>query len=104
MTETMAERVARAICETHGVDPNRVANVSEVKGFDAPIVRAWEVEVAAARTILKAMRKPTDAMTDGGIASGAVSNDDYYIQRYHMEAVWEAMIDAALAAPKGKDD
>jgi hypothetical protein len=79
---TMVERVARALMEIEGLDPN---------GFEGPIMdesgrNMWRDR---ARVVIKAMREPTADMKIAGMYASAY--------RFDSTPEWQAMIDAALA-------
>jgi len=79
MSESMVERVARAMFEKHRIGE-----------------RAWPVPEAEvyrlfAATAIEAMREPTEAMIDA-------SNQEWDGRMSHRSSsAWRAMIDAALA-------
>lgn len=81
MTESMIERVARALCD-------------ENKPFDM----SWESFIPEARAAILAMREPTDLMIEA--ADGPWCDDD----RPSPEHEYRAMIDAALIWPPGSAD
>lgn len=86
---TMIERVARALCQQGGFDPD------EQMPNDGP---RWCYYVPGARAAIEAMRGPTPAMLiDAGTMTG-YGNDsiDYrYSDENHVEW-WQTMITAAL--------
>jgi hypothetical protein len=90
MTETMIERVARAICVASGLDPDRPFSSSNYSKETEPQEFAWHEYLPEARAAINAMREPTEAMEDAG-------NSATYIWIDETSAdVWPRMIDAAL--------
>lgn len=81
MAESMIERIARQICISAQIDPNKYISETET---DLQLGRhsAWKAFRHEARAILAVMREPTAAMTQAA-PNGASG--------------WPAMIDAALA-------
>jgi hypothetical protein len=81
MAESMIERIARQICISAQIDPNKYISETET---DLQLGRhsAWKAFRNEARAILAAMREPTAAMAQAA-PNGASG--------------WPAMIDAALA-------
>ena len=88
----MVERVARAICEADGVDPDKEICGMGVQLPIGELAPAWRARLKQARAAIEAMREPTEAMTNqeglhwgyschvcGGLKEG-----------------WQAMIDDAL--------
>ena len=87
---TMVERVARALCEQHGLDPDEIISVD----VDAPVVR-WTDWTGLARAAIEAMREPSRVMceiaSDESLsATGSPIGDD------QAKRCWQAMIQAAL--------
>ena len=97
MTDSMIERVARAIAAVH---------IAEVKGTDCEPVVAERVESRwmsyreEARAAIAAMREPTEAMVDAGYACDGTTT---YDATAFCETHWRAMIDAALAEGAGPE-
>ena len=84
MSDSMVERVAKAMCEDDGANWN-AANFNETANGDEPEEQReyWRVK---ARAAIEAMKEPTDAMADEGyrhIADGA-------------DSVWRAMTSKAM--------
>lgn len=76
----MIERVARAMCQQGGFDPD------EQMPNDGP---RWRYYVPGARTAIEAMREPTKPMYAAAYAAFVPASD--------AQACWQAMTDAALA-------
>lgn len=74
-------RVARAMCEADGMNPNN-----------------WRHKVKAARAAIEAMMEPTEAMVDAGLLSLADSTGEpgAHIARDPLFA-WRAMVAASLS-------
>jgi hypothetical protein len=72
---TMVERVARAMCVAHGIEPEAAS-----LGKDGHIRRSWESRLGEARAAIQEMREPTEVMLQEG-----------------NSLLWQAMIDAALS-------
>lgn len=99
----MIERIARALCEADGYDPNHLEpgddpymnNTTVIDGRNRknePCHFFWRHYDQKARATLHAMREPTKEMEDAG--------------RHEMESppclpkfVWRGMIDEALSPP-----
>lgn len=79
--DSMIERVARAICASAKIDPDKTVLKSSFGSADRH--PAWTDFRTQARSILEAMRDPTSAMLRK--APSAYADDD-----------WHAMIEAAL--------
>lgn len=99
MTESMIERVARAIRDSDcGV------------GSDAP----WEDYIDDARAAIEAMREPTDTMWEAGAealyghprhkAEEWAKDDKYESWGHPADDAYKKMIDAALIWPPGSAD
>lgn len=82
MTESMIERVAKALCEQGGVVWGKLSQIQKAH------------HLSLARAAIEAMREPTDAMW---LADGLVDH-------MHPTDAWEIMIDAALQWPAGSAD
>ena len=88
---SMIEKVARAICVCAQRDPD-LQGIQSPFGDITPMpagYRQWQNYEAEARAAIKSMREPTQRMEDAGQKSCAVD-------AWYSEAVWQAMIDAAL--------
>lgn len=79
--DSIIERVARAICVSAKIDPDKMVVTSSYRSADRH--PAWTDFRDQARFILEAMREPTRAMLRN--APSTYADDD-----------WHAMIDAAL--------
>lgn len=91
MTQSMTERVARALSEEYGIPPDHIWNRIVEKPGETPVVfgqPAWQRFVKDARVAIEAMREPTKAMIEAGWAD-ALAED--------AGATWKSMIDAALS-------
>ncbi len=95
MTDSMVERVARAICAATNIAMEGVTEVvldnpdfviPAHKRTDGKALPRWQLYVPKARAAIAAMREPTEAMID---ATGS----DWGSQ---LEDNWQAMIDEAL--------
>lgn len=91
----MVERVARALA----------AQSFEAAGNDKPgpsaaAERRWPHFVPQARTAIEAMREPTEAMLRASplIGTGITEKGDWATNTRPAQAVWPAMIDAALSS------
>lgn len=84
----MFERVFRAIAKAGGNNPDRLP---KEPGPGYPMRQMYE---AMTRAAIEAMREPTDEMANAGYHGTSYWEDS------HPTAVWQAMIDAALAEPK----
>jgi hypothetical protein len=74
MTDTMRERVARAIAEAHELHGRSYYSIADA--------------------VIAAMREPTEAMVNAGYDVG------YSPDPLPCDAVWKAMIDAAISEGK----
>lgn len=102
---SMVERVARAICEAHGCDPDDFVEGGQASGFAnyGPLWQAAKASdgqcvfpdyVAFARVAIEAMREPTVAQLAAG--QKAWLKDD--LRR--SSTLYRAMIDAAMEGAK----
>mgnify|MGYP003533336734 FL=1 len=93
MTESMIERVAKALCE-------------ENKPFDIN----WQTFIPEARAALMAMREPTDLLIDSACVARIRLYPSFEGQKPQptagevIIAEYRAMIDAALQWPAGSAD
>jgi hypothetical protein len=85
MSESMVERVARAVRRNKFVRTRRIASFDET-------VPPTDEEIDDARAAIAAMREPTPEMSEAAFQIEASG----YSQRTLLEAGWRAMIDAAL--------
>ena len=84
------ERAARALCISDGLDPDRKFKSSDWGPGTAPHEYAWHEYLPKARTVLRAIREPSDGMKR---AAERAAGDMFT----GMEtAAFTAMIDAAL--------
>lgn len=88
---TPLERAARALCTLDGKEPD-VGEPFDVEaqpfGGPASSEPSWLSYRDAARAVLQAIREPSDAMLDAG--------DIWTNEQCSPDAIWQAMIDAAL--------
>jgi hypothetical protein len=95
MSESMVERVARAIFETRRMTKAADGTWDEaLKGHAMKLPASFEiVELARAeaRAAIEAMREPTEAMISGGFNEA---------HKGHVIGTWVTMIDAALTPAK----
>lgn len=91
MMDTMIERVSRAICIAAKLDPDRKGNETEFH---------WQEFVGEAAAAIEAMRTPTQGMIEAGADSYTVDGT-YGATEEEISEIYQAMIDAALAAPVG---
>lgn len=91
MTESMIERVARAIAEASGEDPDGPTGSLLNEGQ-----LIWQQYAAPARAAIEAMAEPTKIQLDAMEPWSRVSG--------HHEMVWKAGIKAALIWPAGSAD
>lgn len=82
MTDSMIERVARALCRCRASQPDYVLGWSSV---DQEVHYCWNEWVEEARAAIQAMRTPTEAMVDAGYRAAGPPPSQYV-----------AMTDAAL--------
>jgi hypothetical protein len=85
MTDSMIERVARAIARAH-----RIGDLFIAPDGSAHKSEPWQGFVDHARAAIAAMREPTEAMA----SEGAFAVDGLF--EPGAVAVWQAMTDAAL--------
>lgn len=95
----MVETVARAMCRYTW---NREF---AGKNLDAYVEVHWHDHAAGARVAIEAMREPTDALCEAGYSAGTGDWGGKYdnrreLARGRVQPTWQAMIDAALGAPK----
>jgi|JI10StandDraft_1071094.scaffolds.fasta_scaffold417910_1 hypothetical protein len=96
MTDSMIERVARAICRAN-CTPDMSA-----EDIDCQEENAWDMWVPEARAAIEAMRTPTEAMVKEGLEEGrweislGVGGEHAVMFESAPRTMWEAMIDRAL--------
>lgn len=97
-SETMIEKVARALCEAEGMNPDHESN----EDMDEA-AKLWTTYRHLARAAIEAMREPTAAMK----LAGADKHNGYYHTeeqaRDDSGLIFTAMIDAALSAPNSTE-
>ena len=89
-TETMVERVARAIYEARAVhfgEPPRNPPVRDER---------WELCISYARAAIAAMRTPTEEMVAEGAGVDFWNSGDGKSTTGNVVVIWPAMIEAAL--------
>jgi hypothetical protein len=90
MTDSMVERVARALCKANGKDPDAIVGVRPY----------WIAYEQVARAAIEAMLPPTGAMLKAGqedMTGMEICPEDHCTSCQHrVKAGWEAMITAAL--------
>lgn len=93
---TPLERAARAICEANDLEPDTPVMAPGFQREVSASVRSpgsgpylWERFVPQARAVLKAIRKPSDAMRDP-------FTETLHWDDLDQDDVWQTMIDAAL--------
>jgi hypothetical protein len=87
MPDTMIERMARALCEKRMTPPI----------YPQEVDQDWPLFADDARAVLAAMREPPMEIVQAGFDAEATANP-YKTQPHHVvPAIWQAMIDAALA-------
>lgn len=103
MSESMVERVARAICAETGCIPDAMIGPNETltktglgfSGFgDSKSHAQWEFYKAEARAAMRAMREPTEAMCIAGDVAQSAWEDRY--NGGNARKAWEAMLDAPI--------
>lgn len=100
MTESMLERVARAICKQQNLDPDKLIDLPHPSGVGIKRVHTWRMGIPVARAAIEAMREPTVGMADAGHQGEVdLSDDDPTPIR-----VWRAMLAAALEEGGGDAD
>lgn len=101
---TLIEIIARALCEASGKDPDSREMVVQpslpamaVPDFDA-IDPNWRAFASSAIQVLKALREPTEAMSDIGdnYVDGKFSGVDGRFMGCSRDW-WQVMIEAAIA-------
>lgn len=104
---TPLERAARALCDDRGLDPDGLEpgnapyadDTEVVDGHLAggPAFKIWRLFVDQARTVLQAIREPSEAMqrkfVDLALHGDVLKHGGW--QGYARDQ-WQAMIDAAL--------
>ena len=97
----MVEKVARAICEAQGDDPDYL-EPGDAHGIDAyfsdgePAFRRWKNYIREARAAIEAMREPSNAILKAGYE--AMFADEWTgRQAPMMGAGFDAMLSAALS-------
>ena len=90
---SMVERVARTLCTTRGVDPDK-----EVHCQGGGILYEWHWWEREARAAIAAMREPTEGMLEGmsSLITGEVEDYNVYLGREDATEAWQLAIDAAL--------
>jgi hypothetical protein len=83
MTDSMLERVARAICTENGSAPDNLQEFGNIWR------RQWEAHIVHAKAAIEAMREPTGAVIDV-----LATQPHSYVHAKHE--TWRALIDAAL--------
>lgn len=83
MSDSMIERVARAICLADRYNPDE----------------SWPVYEKQARAAIAAMREPTTSMSEAGCPLPDNSGAPYCYDQSVIDGAWRAMIDAALKEP-----
>jgi hypothetical protein len=99
MTDTMRERVARAIYMSWDASGTADLNWDEIKqaakpGEGSKPNQSYLFAMCQADAAIKAMREPTEAMVNAGYNVG------YSPDPLPCDAVWKAMIDAAISEGK----
>ena len=79
----MVERVARAICEASGLNPDHNYDPNQISRSDD--VR-WRLFIPHARAAIEALRDPTEDMANAAECA----------EPFSFEAMWKAAVDAAL--------
>lgn len=88
MSESMIERVARAICTAHGEFPDTETP------YNPHVSHLWQHYIPSARAAIEAMRTPTEAMEEAAHYGEAPGEPN------HFSEEWEQAIDAALQEQK----
>jgi hypothetical protein len=85
-TESMIERVARAMCVSDDMDPDS-PGIEEVPAY-------WQHYLGMARAVIEELRSPSRAMFAAaeGFVVGCCNMSDA-----DLAGVWSAMIDASLS-------
>ncbi len=106
MSETMIERVARALCARLGVDPDQMVPSIVVNdlgrpmgmsaSFSGPMQPQWMRWEGEARATMVAMREPTEAMLRDPTVITGRDSEGFGISEGDAREVWQAMIDTAL--------
>ena len=94
----MIEKMARAMCEANGFDPDGPTQDIYVEG-DPHAGKPWAGYRRAARAALSALQEPTDAMVEAGGKALIDSRMSDKMLDHQLNAAFTAMIKAA----KGKD-
>jgi hypothetical protein len=100
----MIERVARALCKLHGLDPDeespsvvvkQMAGYGAVGSFSGPPESHWRAYVPVATAAIEAMREPTEAMINAAYSSDPLSCDVEFAKDVYPP-IWNGMINEAL--------
>jgi hypothetical protein len=83
MTDSMVERVARALCASTG-------------SSELVVAHSWRAFEAHARAALAAMREPTDEMLHAGFLADEDDRMNGGEGIEPLKSAWQAMIDEAL--------
>lgn len=95
---TMIERVARAICNAAGIDPDGKFKSSDYSARTAPHEYAWHEFLPEARAAIEAMRDPTEGM----LHAGRMKTTTEWIES-GPDDVWGAMIEVAIKNEEWRD-
>ena len=90
----MVERVARALCESNGSDPDALHFQIPDDEYQEP---AWKAYVFEARAAIEAMREPDDEMVEAACQATFIPVSLTGEQTHRLG--YRAMLDAALALP-----
>jgi hypothetical protein len=110
MSESMIERVARAICRANGRDPDRL-EPGDAPGIDGqlpngdPAHFVWKHYMDEARAAIEALREPTDDMIYVGegycdFMLPSTHDNSGEGRRKEFRMGWQAAIDHALNPQK----
>lgn len=93
MSESMVERVARAICRSVGRDPDAPFRDDRGRELDFPESMRWRAEAVAA---IEAMRTLPKDVTDAIYSAGESTFEYDNVGDEFIGKIWAAGIDAAL--------
>lgn len=99
MSDSLIERVARALCAAHYAA--RFAKPRDDAHVQNNVDGNWHLYILSARAAIEAMREPTEAMVKEGILGGYGWEECKCFLTDPTE-VWRTMIDAALGKTEGE--
>lgn len=98
MTQTMVEKMARAMCLADGKDPEAdwryTGQVMLAVAVEHP--ETWRTYIRRAKAALLALMEPTEGMVEEGMAHCYDGDGDGDCERPNERAIFTAMIQAAI--------